>query len=178
MKREMVLFPALIGGLLAISATPSTAMNFCADRAEMVKSLSDKFKENPAAVGAEIHRCGRGSRYRQQAADQRREQYQLAFHFDISCRRFGPEACPGRYDLGVAIRLQVKRMRTLPVPSRIRFPVASNVMERKRPGVFAPGRFWVSHQIALRRFPAPVHRRNDELGALLDAARATGAAER
>ena len=51
MKREMVLFPALIGGLLAISATPSTAMNFCADRAEMVKSLSDKFKENPAAVG-------------------------------------------------------------------------------------------------------------------------------
>ena len=51
MKREMVLFPALIGGLLAISATPSTAMNFCADLAEMVKSLSDKFKENPAAVG-------------------------------------------------------------------------------------------------------------------------------
>ena len=51
MKREMVLIPALIGGLLVISATPSPAMNFCADRAEMVKSLSDKFKENPAAVG-------------------------------------------------------------------------------------------------------------------------------
>ena len=51
MKREMVLIPALIGGLLTITATPSPAMNFCADRAEMVKSLADKFKENPAAIG-------------------------------------------------------------------------------------------------------------------------------
>jgi hypothetical protein len=51
MKREMVLIPALIGGLLSITATPSPAMNFCADRAEMVKSLADKFKENPTAIG-------------------------------------------------------------------------------------------------------------------------------
>ena len=28
------------------------ADSFCADRAEMVKSLADKFKENPQAVGA------------------------------------------------------------------------------------------------------------------------------
>jgi hypothetical protein len=51
MKREIILIPALIGGLLTITATPSPAMNFCADRAEMVKSLADRFKENPAAMG-------------------------------------------------------------------------------------------------------------------------------
>lgn len=51
MKREMVLLPALIGGLLTMPATPLHANSFCADRAEMVKSLADKFKENPAAVG-------------------------------------------------------------------------------------------------------------------------------
>lgn len=49
MKRELVLLPALIGGLM--TTTPSPAQNFCANRAEMVKSLSDKFKENPAAMG-------------------------------------------------------------------------------------------------------------------------------
>jgi hypothetical protein len=51
MKREMVLLPALIGGLMTMTATPSLATTFCAERGEMVKSLSDKFKENPAAVG-------------------------------------------------------------------------------------------------------------------------------
>ena len=51
MKREMVLLPALIGGLLTVTATPSPATSFCANRAEMVKSLADKFKENPTAVG-------------------------------------------------------------------------------------------------------------------------------
>ena len=51
MRREMVLLPALIGGLLAVTATQSQAANFCANRAEMVKSLADKFKENPTAVG-------------------------------------------------------------------------------------------------------------------------------
>ncbi|MDQ2633846.1 MAG: hypothetical protein M3Y43_01165 [Pseudomonadota bacterium] len=51
MKREIVLIPALVGGLLAMTATPSQANSFCADRAEMVKSLSDKFEENPAALG-------------------------------------------------------------------------------------------------------------------------------
>ena len=50
MKREIVLFPALIGGLL-MTANPAPAQSFCADRGEMVKSLSDKFKENPTAVG-------------------------------------------------------------------------------------------------------------------------------
>lgn len=50
MKREIVLFPALIGGLL-MTANPAPAQNFCAARAEMVKSLADKFKENPTAVG-------------------------------------------------------------------------------------------------------------------------------
>jgi len=51
MKREMVLLPAMIGGLLTMTATPSPANSFCADRAEMVRSLADKFKENPTAVG-------------------------------------------------------------------------------------------------------------------------------
>jgi hypothetical protein len=47
----MVLFPALVTGLLAVTATPSPAADFCANRAEMVQSLSDKFKENPTAIG-------------------------------------------------------------------------------------------------------------------------------
>ena len=51
MKREMVLLPALIGGLLTMTATPSPAQSLCANRAEMIKSLSDKFRENPTAVG-------------------------------------------------------------------------------------------------------------------------------
>jgi hypothetical protein len=51
MLREFVLFPALIGSLLTVTATPAPAENFCAERAEMVKSLSDKFKENPTALG-------------------------------------------------------------------------------------------------------------------------------
>ena len=51
MMREIVLFPALLGGLLINAATPATANTFCADRSELVKSLSDKFRENPTAVG-------------------------------------------------------------------------------------------------------------------------------
>ena len=51
MKREIVLLPALIGGLLTIATTPSPAESFCANRAEMIRSLADKFKENPTAVG-------------------------------------------------------------------------------------------------------------------------------
>lgn len=51
MRREMVLLPAFIGGLLAVTATQSQATNFCANRTEMVKSLADKFNENPTAVG-------------------------------------------------------------------------------------------------------------------------------
>jgi hypothetical protein len=51
MKREMVLLPALIGGLLSLPTIPSPAASFCANRTEMVKSLADKFKENPAAIG-------------------------------------------------------------------------------------------------------------------------------
>jgi hypothetical protein len=51
MRCKMVLLPALVSGLLLTTAIPSPATSFCADRAEMVKSLTDKFKENPAAVG-------------------------------------------------------------------------------------------------------------------------------
>ena len=51
MLREMVIFPALVTGLLAMTSSPSPATSVCANRAEMVKSLSDKFKENPAALG-------------------------------------------------------------------------------------------------------------------------------
>ena len=51
MKRELVLLPALIGGFLTMTAAPSLAQSFCAERTEMVKSLADKFKENPTAVG-------------------------------------------------------------------------------------------------------------------------------
>jgi hypothetical protein len=51
MKREIVLLPALIGGLLTMTATASSANTFCAERTEMVRSLADKFKENPAAIG-------------------------------------------------------------------------------------------------------------------------------
>lgn len=51
MKRELVLLPALIGGLLTMTATPSPAESFCANRAEMVRSLADKFQESPTAVG-------------------------------------------------------------------------------------------------------------------------------
>jgi len=47
----MVFVPALLGGLLMIAGTPASATAYCADRNEMVKSLSDKFKENPAALG-------------------------------------------------------------------------------------------------------------------------------
>jgi hypothetical protein len=49
MLREMVILPAMLGGLLA--GTPASAMDFCADRGELVKSLTDKFDENPTAVG-------------------------------------------------------------------------------------------------------------------------------
>lgn len=51
MKREIALVPALIGSLMMISASPASASPFCADRTEMVKSLADKFKENPTAIG-------------------------------------------------------------------------------------------------------------------------------
>lgn len=51
MLRQMIILPAVIGGLLTVTATSASANTFCADRAEMVKSLSDKFKENPAALG-------------------------------------------------------------------------------------------------------------------------------
>ena len=51
MPRKTMMLPAMLAGLLAVSATPAPAQNFCADRSELVKSLADKFKENPAAVG-------------------------------------------------------------------------------------------------------------------------------
>ncbi len=51
MLREIVLVPAMLGGLMAVATTPAPAMDFCADRAAMVKSLSDTYRENPTAVG-------------------------------------------------------------------------------------------------------------------------------
>jgi hypothetical protein len=51
MLREIVLVPATIGALLAVSPTPASALDFCASRAELVQSLSDKYEESPTAVG-------------------------------------------------------------------------------------------------------------------------------
>jgi hypothetical protein len=51
MTRKTIVFPALVGALLTVAASPVSAAAFCANRNEMVKSLSDKFKENPAALG-------------------------------------------------------------------------------------------------------------------------------
>jgi hypothetical protein len=51
MARKTILIPVLIGGLLMAAAPPASAAAFCADRDEMVKSLSDKFKEKSAALG-------------------------------------------------------------------------------------------------------------------------------
>lgn len=51
MVRETIMIPALVGGVLAATAVPVFAQEFCADRSAMVKSLSDKFKESPAALG-------------------------------------------------------------------------------------------------------------------------------
>jgi hypothetical protein len=51
MLREIVLFPATIGALLAVSGNHASALDFCAKRAELVQSLSDKYKEAPTAVG-------------------------------------------------------------------------------------------------------------------------------
>ena len=51
MARKTILIPVLIGGLLMAAAAPASATTFCANRDEMVKSLSDKFKEKSAALG-------------------------------------------------------------------------------------------------------------------------------
>lgn len=57
MLREIVLIPALFSGLLAITPTPASAMDspspmeFCGERAALVKSLLEKSREHPTAVG-------------------------------------------------------------------------------------------------------------------------------
>lgn len=51
MTRTTILFPALLGSLLMVSAAPAFATDLCAERGELVKSLAAKFKENPTAVG-------------------------------------------------------------------------------------------------------------------------------
>lgn len=51
MLREIVLVPALLGGLMLMSGTPAAAQELCAQRDELVKSLAEKYRENPAAVG-------------------------------------------------------------------------------------------------------------------------------
>ena len=51
MKRKTILVPVVLGSLLVISGAPALANSLCAERSELVESLEDKFKENPAAVG-------------------------------------------------------------------------------------------------------------------------------
>ena len=51
MNSEIVLVSAFLTSMLMVTATPAPAMEFCADRAAMVKSLSDQYREAPAAVG-------------------------------------------------------------------------------------------------------------------------------
>lgn len=51
MTREMVLLPAFLTSMLMVTASPAPAMEYCAQRAEMVKSLSDKYRESPTAIG-------------------------------------------------------------------------------------------------------------------------------
>ena len=53
MKRIVSVFVAVTSGLFLMTgpAATTTTANFCAERTEMVKSLAEQFKENPAAVG-------------------------------------------------------------------------------------------------------------------------------
>ena len=51
MTRKSILIPALLSSVLMVAGTPASATSICAERDELVKSLADKFKENPAAVG-------------------------------------------------------------------------------------------------------------------------------
>ena len=92
MKREMVLLPALIGGLLTMTAAPFHANSFCADRAEMVKSLADKFKENPAAVGMiDRQRGDRGLCVRERKLDDPRHRHRRQELRALGRRRLGDQ---------------------------------------------------------------------------------------
>ena len=51
MTRKTILFPVVLASLLMGSGGPALANGLCGERGELVKSLEDKFKENPAAVG-------------------------------------------------------------------------------------------------------------------------------
>ena len=51
MTREIVLVPAFMVGFMMVSAYPAPADGLCANRAQLVESLADKFQENPTAVG-------------------------------------------------------------------------------------------------------------------------------
>ena len=51
MIRETITVSALVGGVLAATVMPAPAQEFCAERAALVKSLSDKFEESPTALG-------------------------------------------------------------------------------------------------------------------------------
>lgn len=53
MKRVVAIFAAVAASVMLLTgpAATTTSANFCADRNEMVKSLAEQFKENPAAVG-------------------------------------------------------------------------------------------------------------------------------
>lgn len=51
MIREMVLLPAFLTSMMMVTTSPAPAVEFCADRAAMVKSLSDEYREAPTALG-------------------------------------------------------------------------------------------------------------------------------
>src|SRR5688572_25330456 len=53
MKRIVSMFVGATASLVLLTgqAATTTTANFCAERTEMVKSLAEQFKENPAAVG-------------------------------------------------------------------------------------------------------------------------------
>ena len=53
MRRAVPIFATAAASLILLTgpAATTTSANFCAERTEMVKSLAEQFKENPAAVG-------------------------------------------------------------------------------------------------------------------------------
>jgi hypothetical protein len=53
MKRIVSMFAIVASSLVMLTApaATTTSANLCAERNEMVKSLAEQFKENPAAVG-------------------------------------------------------------------------------------------------------------------------------
>ena len=51
MTRIASILATATAALFSLPTATTTAANFCAERTEMIKSLAEQFKENPAAVG-------------------------------------------------------------------------------------------------------------------------------